>query len=600
MSGSAPMLNQLHKMAMMRKRTLIGDNELYEMMRSRQVYHVQTDLQKRLSETINSLEHDRELALAGILSRKLIFLRQVGKRERKRKKLVNVKKEMDEILRDADLEQLSSSLNQVWESNQPDAKESDHAENKDKNDRFERSFEGGDKETFGPPKETLINVVDGSSKNLKRIEKGVDLYLASTNLAGRLRRRGNDDYKKGKIRANKLPSIVLSVPPADKAEVKTIAKNDLLPLPPAGHSSRHVQNKGSWDTKVTEKTLELDKITEPKDCRNVTDTPLKTFQTEPTDMIVKVSGKGELAKGAAPQTAPALSKEKSSTYKPLKEVKTSRPTRNKEIYVSARRRKSERQNDSNGAITLPECTKHGLDDKHINVTPEQRNIDLTNQSLGVELEGKVLKPYPPYLMSKPKPGVRAVTSLSSSKPNSLRACMERTVTMIYVEDSEVKTPKSSFDIDAWLNFIRQKKGYSATLKDGPLERLADDPDPNTKVGDSKRNVKFAIRRRKLKALRPTCKTSRDRAMDWFKEFSTLVKKNKKRLSRKNNLSKAQSLPDLRDLSPHNPKTLQAEKKTELPHLKRETTSQLLQKIREDSKLLQEKVHHLCNDDYWKL
>ncbi|RUS85139.1 hypothetical protein EGW08_007103, partial [Elysia chlorotica] len=119
MSGSAPMLNQLHKMAMMRKRTLIGDNELYEMMRSKQVYHVQTDLQKRLSETLQSLEHDRQLALAGILSRKLVFMKQVDKRERKRTKLVDVKKQMDEILRDTDLDRLSISLNEVWESNQP-------------------------------------------------------------------------------------------------------------------------------------------------------------------------------------------------------------------------------------------------------------------------------------------------------------------------------------------------------------------------------------------------------------------------------------------------------------------------------------------------
>ena len=433
--------------------------------------------------------------------------------------------------------------------------------------------------------------LDGSTQNLKRIEKGVDLYLASINDSGKAA-KSNGLWRRG-IPTNTLPSVSVS-PQDDKLEETSTLKLSPLLLP--GVQSA-LNFKDERDGKLATKGKESNKDSVAHYASYGTNAPRKTFETETTEIQMKKTGLLHHKKDAKTENSHSdiLQKGKSSASKILKERKPVYSERNQSLETSlCQESESMNKNIKNKHSNDTSC------ENRQNPDVSQEHKDGERCQRGNQLS-PLLKPSPPYLVSKPSRTVRATTNLASVRPACIRACMERTVTMVYVEDSDVETPKSSFDIDAWLAFIRQKKGYSATLKDGPLERPSDGSNATDKASCSKRNVKFALGKKKLKSLRPPCKTCRDRAMEWFKEFSKTDKKGKKHSSSKKlNPLKTEGLPNLHALSSSRLQEAgSGGYSAELPRIKREDPSQLLQRIREDSKMLQEKVHHLCNDAYWK-
>ena len=523
----------------------------------------------RLSETLRSLEHDRELALAGILSRKLVFLKQVGKRERKRKKLVDVKKQMDEILRDADLEQLGTSLNQVWESNRPDAENSSHAEMlKDKSQSQNANSKKSNEEKSAKSSMSPNTSVDGNGKTLKRIEKGVELYLAATN-ARKLEAAHRSEARRG-FRPNRLPSIAITSH-HDTPDVKASLHSKLTPMPhDSAPTALPIENDGS--DPLADITNGFDSEPSVRLKRNDNGSARTIFETETPEMYAKKVG-------LPPRRNYSINKASDKGLQKGKgiERKADRPAQGTQL------------NDSHKIVHPTNSQSDPYSPQPDESVPDTRaklTSPRVNQCSGV------LKPLPPYLLSKPSQRARAPSNLTSPREACLRTSMERTVTMIFVEDSDVEMPKSSFDVDAWLEFMRQKKGYSATLNEGPLEESFEGSSSNDKTADSKRSVKFAFRKKKLRAVKTPDKTCRDRANEWFREFSNSDKNTKKYSgSRKLNPLKSGRSP-VRGAVP-------TDRPGESSRLPREAANQLLQRIREDSKLLQEKVHHLCNDAYWK-
>ncbi|GFO40722.1 hypothetical protein PoB_006722700 [Plakobranchus ocellatus] len=605
MSGQAPLINQLHKIAQLRKRACVSDNELYEMMRSRQVYHVQTDLQKRLGETIRSLEHDRELALSSMLSRKLIFLKQVGKRDRKRKKLIDVKKHMDEILRDEDLEQLGSSHNEVSDAQRGETESSE----------FDGLFNNRRVRQPGIVQNVLklkpINPLSKSDstteekssifQKMSGIESGIELYLRSRDTSFVAAQR--DKVRFATLRANTIASLVPGEQKdGDRIDVNNNSKNKFSDVKFHKDKVHSVLQTGANNMSENYKNVPhlselLDVPEQFKKCNIATNLD---FDAAETFRKVQMPIMREPLKNVSDIKHGESEKEK---RKDLNDRDRENFQNGLKIKIPQIQIKPDDEKASTSYIQehlyKSQLVSH---DSEILSTKAKRDQSFETKGENGNQCLSLLKPSPPYLVSKltkapTNPPIASHVSSSAAAPHCERACMERTVTMIFVEDSGVEKPKSSFDVDAWLAFIRKKKGYSTTLNDGPLERESDEH--KDAIRDSKQRVKFALQRKKLKRPTPPCKTCRERAMEWFREFNKSTARGKKHFAtNKSKQSKPGRLPNLKPGFNSNISKRVAE--DELRRLPRETTQYLLQRLRENTKTLQEKVHHLCADEYWKL
>ncbi len=68
----------------------IHDHELYEMMRSRQLYNVHNDLRKELGRTIRSIQKAERDRVANIEAQRLLFLQRAARKAKERLKLTQV------------------------------------------------------------------------------------------------------------------------------------------------------------------------------------------------------------------------------------------------------------------------------------------------------------------------------------------------------------------------------------------------------------------------------------------------------------------------------------------------------------------------------
>ncbi|BFY99476.1 hypothetical protein BsWGS_02516 [Bradybaena similaris] len=71
------------------KRNWLSGNELFEMMRSREVYYVQNELRKDLDRTIRALEQAEKTKLAGLRIQKAIFLKRKSILDMRKRRLKN-------------------------------------------------------------------------------------------------------------------------------------------------------------------------------------------------------------------------------------------------------------------------------------------------------------------------------------------------------------------------------------------------------------------------------------------------------------------------------------------------------------------------------
>lgn len=73
-----------------KRENFLHDHELYEMMRSRQLYNVHNDLRKKLGRTIRGIQDAERVHVANIESQRILFLQRAARKAKARLRLTSV------------------------------------------------------------------------------------------------------------------------------------------------------------------------------------------------------------------------------------------------------------------------------------------------------------------------------------------------------------------------------------------------------------------------------------------------------------------------------------------------------------------------------